>query len=484
MTGEIRTDIPAEDIPRFPVLRLVWHTDGTATLEGAPVDVPAGADARTSALSACAERARERGGDPAVIRVMAVEEASGTSWPMGVTGDGDIVELESPADAAASARKVPRRGLLAAGAIGAAALLGGGGIGVATLLARSRKPVTPTGPTTPPGQADLVPVAVPQGYSATALWSVPVAQGTHALGLRDGRTLTVAPDTGNLRAHHPTTGHVTWTGTGSSPGWTVAETVIDGRPFLLSLPHEGALTLWPLDQGPTIGGTELKLPARDGTLHVSGPSPAVALPTQVGYIFVGADSAQFDIPVGYTLIGATAKGQAVLLGQRDWALLTPGQTAAQPTPLLLPSADHVIAGGFMLGDKRLLVRVDGSGQSQWSLYATDASNAMLSVPAKSTQLPHPKDLRWTPDRSVWAIDGLIATEDSLTPAENARIQTVTGLGVYAKNTTGQVLLKAGHDDATALPKDVTAPDIADHSHAVLVATKLDTPTAYTVGASS
>lgn len=483
MAGEVRADIPPTAVPRFPVLRLTWRQDGTITLDDTTIAIPEGTEARVAALTACAEHALERGGDQPTIRVIAVDENSGQTWPMGVTGEGDIVELESATDDAEREQKKThsRRSLLAAGAIAGATLLGGGGV-AAAFLVRSRQEPEPTVAPPPPGNGDLVPVAVPDGYSATAAWSVAVTQNSPVTALTDGRTLTIAPDTSNLRAHDPATGKVAWTGTGNSSSLAVDEVVIDGRPFLIALDNSGVLKLWPLDQGPTIAATDIELSSRDAVLHTSGAAPAVSLPTQVGYIFDGPDGIDLDIPVGYQLISATPDGQAVILGKRDWALLTPGQTTVEnPTELLLPSKSHSIAGGFMLGNDRLLVRQDGPDQSQWALYATDASNAILTAPAsRAGNMPTPGDLLHTPDRLTWALDGLVATADSLAPIEDATITAVTEHGIYADGSDGPVLIHPRSGDHTTLPEDITAPSVVADDHAVIVADKLDTTTAYTV----
>lgn len=487
MPGKIRTDIPATAVPRFPVLRLTWRDDGTITLGDTTITVPDGTEPRIAALTACAEHALDRGGDQPTIRVIAIDENSGHTWPMGVTGEGDIVELEpATGEAEQEGQKKPsRRALFTVGAVAGATVLGGGGL-AAALLVRSRREPEPTVAPPPPGSGDLVPVAVPEGYSATATWTVAVAQNTPVTALTDGRTLTVAPDTTDLRVHDPATGTIAWTGTGNSSTLTVDEVVIDGRRFLIALENSGVLKLWPLDQGPSIAATSLELPAREATLYTSGHAPAVALPTQSGYIFDGPDGIELDIPVGYQLISATPDGQAVILGQRDWALLNPGQTEVEnPTELLLPSKNHSIAGGFMLGADRLLVRQDGPDDSQWALYATDASNAILTAPATSTgNMPTPEDLFHTPDRQTWAMDELVATADSLATVEDATITAVTGQGIYADGSDGPVLIHSRSGDLTALPEDTTAPSVLADGHAVIVADKLDTPTAYTVEAFS
>lgn len=487
MPGEIRTDIPATAVPRFPVLRLTWREDGTITLGDATVTVPEGTEPRIAALKACAEHALERGGDQPTIRVIAIDETSGQTWPMGVTGEGDIIELEPVTDDTEQGEqtKPSRRAFFAASAVAGATILGGGGLATA-LLVRSRREPEPTVAPPPPGSGDLVPVAVPEGYKVTAAWTVEVAPNTPVTALTDGRTLTIAPDTRDLRAHDPATGTISWTGTGNNSALTVDEVVIDGRRFLIALDNSGVLKLWPLDQGPNIAATSLELPAREATLYTSGPAPAVSLPTQSGYIFDGPEGIELDIPVGYQLISATPDGQAVLLGKRDWALLTPGQTEVKnPTELLLPSKNHSIAGGFMLGDDRLLVRQDGPDDSQWALYATDASNAILTAPAPSRgSMPTPGDLLHAPDRQTWALDGLVATADSLSTVYDTTITAVTGQGIYADGSDGPVLIHPRSGDLTALPEDTTPPSVLADDHAVIVANKLDTPTAYTVEARS
>lgn len=487
MPGEIRTDIPATAVPRFPVLRLTWREDGTITLGDTTITVPEGVEPRIAALIACAEHALERGGDQPTIRVIAIDEASGQTWPMGVTAEGDIIELEPATDHTEQGKqkKPSRRAFFAASTVAGASVLGGGGL-AAALLVRSRREPEPTVAPPPPGSGDLVPVAVPEGYAATAAWTVEVAQNTPVTALTDGRTLTIAPDTRDLRVHDPATGKVAWTGTGNSSALTLDEVVIDGRSFLIALDNSGVLKLWPLNQGPTIAATSLELPAREATLYTSGPAPAVSLPTQSGYIFNGPEGIELDIPVGYQLISATPDGQAVLLGKRAWASLEPGQTTVEnPTELLLPSNNHSIAGGFMLGADRLLVRQDGPDDSQWALYATDASNAILTAPATSTgTMPTPGDLLHTPDRQTWALDGLVATADSLAAVNDTTITAVTGQGIYADGSDGPVLIHPRSGDLTALPDDTTAPSVLSGDHAVIVADKLDTPTAYTVEATS
>lgn len=439
-------------------------------------------DARVAGLEACAAVARQRGGDPAVVRVLVLDEDTDEIWPMGVTGDGDIVVLEDEESEAASggASRVPRRALLGIAAIGGAVVLGGGAIGAAMLIQGSKEPPAPTASPAPHGSDSLVPVAVPEGYSATALWSTTVAANSNAEQLSDGRTLTIAPDSSDLRIHNPATGHVEWTGTGHTNTARVREVVIDSRPFLIALGSSGALNLWPLDQGTKEAVTVLDLPASDGLLYATGPAPAVSLPTQTGYVFRGSDSVAFDIPVGYSLIGATADGQGILLGERGWAAITPGDTEVSPTELLLPSHEHRIVGGYLLGENRLLVRQDGPADSQWALYATDSSNALLTAAAAGGQMPAVSDVQATADKRTWALPGLVVTSDSLTPIDNLTVSSVTALGVYGKASDGPVLVHPGNPEPTTLPTDVTAPGVADSDHAVLVADKLDTPTAYTV----
>ena len=217
----------------------------------------------------------------------------------------------------------------------------------------------------------------------------------------------------------------------------------------------------------------------------AGQRPPSHSPTQSGYIFDGPDGVELDIPVGYQLISATTDGQAVILGKRDWALLSPGQTTVErPTELLLPSKKHSIAVGFMLGDDRLLVRQDGPDENQWALYATDASNAILTAPAASTgNMPTSSDLLHTPDRQIWALDGLVATTDTLAAVDDARITAVTGDGISADRSDGPVLIHPSSGDLTTLPETTTAPSVIADDHAVIIADKLDTPTAYTVEAS-
>lgn len=488
MAGDIRTDISAGSIPPFPVLRLTWHTDGTIILDGANVPVDDGDDARLAALNACAEHARDRGGDTPTIRVIAHDEASDTTWPMGVTGDGDIVELEQQAPQATqdtSDRKISRRALIAGGGIAAAAVLGGGGVATA-LFIRSRQAPEDTTPPPPPGSGSLVPIAVPDGYASTAAWTTEIAQNTRVIGLSDGRTLTVAPDSNDLRAHDPLTGAVTFTGTGSSSNLSIDEVTIDGRPFLIALDSAGSLKVWPLDQSSKEAATTLALPARDATLYTSGPAPAVALPTQSGYIFNGPDGVEVDIPVGYQIIAATAEGQAVVLGKSDWGLLTPGNTHLdQTTDLLLPSKKHAITQGYMLGEDRLLVHVEGPKDTSWALYAADASNAMLRKPDTGTgTTPKPEDLQHSPDRGTWALGNVTVGSDSLTVTDGATATSVTAQGTYADTSDSPILIHPGSSDTTPLPKDTIAPAIAETDRAVLITEKLDTPTAYTVKATS
>lgn len=483
MAGDIRTDIPASDIPRFPVLRLTWRSDGTITIDDATIPVNDGDDVRVAALNACAERARERGGDTPTIRVIAHDEASDTTWPMGVTGDGDIVEMEAQPEQATTERKTPRRALIIGGTIAAAGLIAGGGAAT-TLFIRGRNEPETAAPPPPPGSGDLVPVAVPDGYSATAAWTTEIAQNSRVTAMTDGQTLTVAPGTNNLRIHDPFTGAVTFTGTGNDGNLTVDEAIIDGRPFLIALAAAGVLKVWPLDLSTRATATDLALPNRDAVLHTSGAAPAVALPTQVGYIFNGPNGIELDIPVGYQIISATPEGQAIVLGTRDWGLLTPGSPELdQTTELLLPSNDHAITNGYMLGEDRLLVRVEGPSDTTWALYATDASNALLRQPSTgpSTGLK-PSDLQHSPDRTTWAIGDVIATRDSLTITDGATPTAVTSRGTYAAGRDGQLLITPGSHGPTVLPEGTIAPAVADSDRAVLIAEKLDTPTAYTVKA--
>lgn len=482
MTGDIRTDIPAADIPRFPVLRLIWRSDGTITLDDTPLDIEAGEDSRVAALKACAQHARQRGGDQPTIRVIATDEASSSTWPMGVTADGDIVELEEVHNSAPSETKQPRfsrRALITGGALAGAAVLGGGGVATA-LFVHGRQETTPTAPPPPPGHGDLVPVAVPDGYEPTAQWTTAVARNTQAQGLSDERILTVANDSNNLRIHNATTGAVEWTGTGNTNSLQVHEVTIDGRPFLLALDSSAGLKLWPLDQETTIAATALKLPARDGLLYTSGAGPAVSLPTQTAYIFNGPEGVELDVPVGYQAISGTADGQAVILGARDWAILAPGQKSVKnPTELLLPSKKHKIEGGFMLGEDRLLVRIAGPDKTTWGLYATDGSNALVTVDdATSGSMPEPDTLQSTPDRTTWALDGLVAQHDSLHAVDNAKITAVTSLGVYADGPDGPVLIHASTGESTPLPDGTVPPSIAEDEHAVIITEKLETTTAY------
>lgn len=484
MTGDIRTDISAAEIPRFPVLRLIWRADGTITLDDTPLKIEEGSDPRIAALLACAQHARQRGGDQPIIRVIATEEASATTWPMGVTADGDVVEIEDVQDAPQHETKqspLSRRAFIAGGVLAGTAILGGGGIATALFLRGNEDP-TPSAPPPPPGNGDLVPVAVPDGYEPTAQWTTVVARNTQAHGTTDGRILTIASDSNNLRLHSATTGTVEWTGTGNTSSLKVHEVTLDSRPFLLALDASAGLKLWPLDQETTIAATALSLPARDGLLYTSGPGPAVSLPTQTAYIFNGPDGVELDVPVGYQAISGTADGRAVILGARDWAFLEPGQKSVKnPTELLLPSKKHTIEGGFMLGEDRLLVRITGPDKNTWGLYATDGSNALVTVDdAASGSMPQPDALLSTPDRTTWALDGLVATHDSLHAVADARINAVTSLGVYADGQDGPVLIHASTGEATPLPDDTIAPSIAEDEHAVIVTEKLDTTTAYVI----
>lgn len=487
MTGEARTDIPASAVPRYPVLRLTWRSDGTVTLDDEVV-VPAGKpelDARLAALEVCAAHARERGGDPPVVRVVALNEDSGETWPMGVTGDGDVItlqEMSTDKAGAAAGRRLSRRTLIGVGAVVGAGVVGGGSWALVSQL-RAQPARRPTAAPRPPGAGNLVPVAVPAGFANTALWTAPVAGKAPVGQLRDGRILTVDPESSALRAHDPATGRVTWTGTGHSSADDISEVVIDSRPFLMTLHSRTAMQLWPLDQGTPIAGSTLSLPDRDAQLFTGGAAPAVALPTQTGLIFTGSKTATFDIPVGYSLIGASADGRAVLLGGDGWALLRPGDKTVRPTRLLSPSKKHRNAGGFMLGEDRLLVLQDGP-DPRWALFATDSSNALVSAPTSGRKLPSPDKLLTNADRSVWAVDDVVVAQDTLTAIDGFTATTVTSQGVYGTKDSKPVLVHPGDKEPTMLPTDVTMPSVVTDSLAVIVATKLDTPTAYVVGRSS
>lgn len=76
----------------------------------------------------------------------------------------------------------------------------------------------------------------------------------------------------------------------------------------------------------------------------------------------------------------------------------------------------------------------------------------------------------------------MATTDSLSAVEDTTITSVTSRGIYADGTDGPVLIRARTGTTTALPAETSAPSVIEAEHAVIIADKLDTPTAYTVEA--
>lgn len=477
MPGDLRDDLTPDAIPRFPVLRLVWKSDGSITLDDVQIPVLEDEDPRIVALQACAARAHEMGGDAPAIRVTAVDEATGTSYPMAVTGDADVIDLY-----VGTSQKEPRfsRRAVLLGAAGAGALALGGGTVAAIATIRSLTPEPgPIAAPPPAGQGELVPVAVPEGFAPTALWALPIAANTAVSELPDGRYLTIAPQGGNLRAHDPSTGQVVWTGTGHSASDPVHHVLVDDVPHLVAA-KSTSVVLWPLDSGPNQGAIPLSLPSQQGTLYATGPSPALALPTQSGALIGANELTAFDVPVGYQVIGAI-DGQAVVLGKSDWGLLTPGDTAVEGIELLLPTAKHEIAGGYLLGKDRLLVRADGPDDSEWLLFATDASNARgRSTTRQRGTLPDPGDLLHSPDKTIWALDGVIATLDAVHVIDQATFTAVTATGVYGTHENVPVRVHPSNGKVTDLAEDSIAPSIQDSQQAVVVADKLDAATAYVI----
>ncbi|GAA0469225.1 hypothetical protein GCM10009544_34310 [Streptomyces stramineus] len=81
-----------DSVPLTPVYTIVISTNGEATIEGEPVELLPGQDARTSALADIRIRAARRGHP---IRINA-KEPDGSVWPLIVDHDGAVTVLQAP----------------------------------------------------------------------------------------------------------------------------------------------------------------------------------------------------------------------------------------------------------------------------------------------------------------------------------------------------------------------------------------------------
>ena len=467
--------VEASTVPVYPVIPIEITADGQATVYGRPITVPDGTTPAVAALAAAAAEAALTPGSADIVRVAATDP-TGTTWPLAVTADGQVLQLTEPAATQRPPWFWP--------AIAAAMTIVLAIAGTATVLALRRpapsQPVATTAPPplTPVGSGANLPRPAPPGFAGTAAWSVPVHPTIPPVVTADG-TVAVVTDDRDIVLLDPTTGQTIWKAKTPRSVTNLHLTQIDGH-LCAAVATTTTLTYWPLPERtstPTPAteeteGIEVTLP-RQGRLTWTGASPLIELPDQTAAVITRRSTPRLDIPVG--AVPAAAEDQTVLAldDQGHWWHLTPGTTLTPGTALTAPQAtsgrptriqaldvEHVLAVWPARKGRQIAVLHQlPTGQPRAQLRLPTASN--LDTPTLVTQ----------PANTRAALGPLLIDTDGALIHLGATVTagTVTAEHVYATDTQNRAVditvtgtkthasVIPGHDPAIPLGI-VTRPD--------------------------
>lgn len=307
-----------DQVPKYPVYQLFYEdlTDDAEApdrvsrveLDGIRVEPAAGQGLRDAAIAAIAKKATDH--QRAAVRVV-VTNAEAQRWNMIVTAEGEAIDLS--ADHQAHASSAGRRKLLLIGAGGL--LLLAAAASVSAVVAFTSNDSQPTEAQTeaetesppawePPNAGAQVPIGLPEGYSSTATWVTPVADGSGVMELSDETLAFIDPD-GRLQAIDAATAEPRWSAHDAPRSMdTVYETVWAGEPVIAEV-TSAHLRMWPIPADSTAEPVQPHTVELSHSADVSfvGDAPLIDL----GDYVVAADAGdgtltEVEIPAGATAL--------------------------------------------------------------------------------------------------------------------------------------------------------------------------------------
>ena len=332
-TGYLGPDGRLWQVPAYPrpVVVLDAHV---VTVDGRTHPVQPGQEPRDAANPVLVEYVLRLRGEAGAIHADVRTTGSEQSWPVIVTGTGEVFDATPTGSGGVTARN----GRL---------LLAGGGVLVAVLalatavvvVLSSSAPVTPpsvaAGPA-PTGTPVPYPLLPPPGFAGTAAWSAPIDPGTTPVITITGQIVTVSPPGSSdrtLDVRDPATGITAWSavlprgaGTGSQ-GLRLSQ--VDGHESVVATTSTD-LTWWRTDGDHTPRTVALPVGA---VVSFAGSTPLVTWAAQHAGILTGGALTALAVPAGAVAVGATAGTVVAVNSVGQLWRLTAATAAFPPAPV-------------------------------------------------------------------------------------------------------------------------------------------------------
>ncbi|UZJ27015.1 hypothetical protein RHODO2019_18665 (plasmid) [Rhodococcus antarcticus] len=349
-TGYLGPDGRLWQVPAYPRPVVVLDTD-VVTIDGRRYPVRPGQEPRDAANPVLVELALRLRGEAGAIHADVRTTGSEQSWPVVVTGTGDVFDA-TPTSSGSGTRRNGRL-LLAGGGVLVAVL--GLATAVVVVVSTSSAPAATVavvaGPA-PTGTPVPYPQLPPPGFSQTAAWSAPIDPGTTPVITTTGQIVTVSPPGAGERTldvRDPATGITAWSavlprgaGTGSEG---VRLSQVEGHESVVATTSTD-LTWWPTD-GEDHTPRTVALPV-GAVVSFAGSTPLVTWPAQHAGILTdstpttGAALTDLAVPAGAVAVGATAGTVIAVNSVGQLWRLTPATAQFPPAPVataaLVPGA--------------------------------------------------------------------------------------------------------------------------------------------------
>lgn len=414
--------IAGTDVPPFPVVRLELREQADGTWSGL-VDgqsVASGVDeevARGAVVDAAAERAASRplGAIRAVLSGFGPEASEGV-----VSADGEL-SVNGPEQA-----KRSRRGMALVAGLGAVVLASVGGV----VWAVSSTPHRAAAVAAAPSPTQL-PVVAPAGFSAVALWSVPVpasSVGSSSAGeVATGQGMVFVPSAndGAVVALDAATGVERWRT--AFPTSTSGAGITSG-PVWVSQGKQSVLMAWSSDHVASFDPATGRMLASWSL--ASGTSQVVAYPGGVVVagsgrtvqVFTPSGMVSRVVPAGASVVGLTATGDGIVaVGQgRVWQVTSASiagdgrvLTAPKGTSLsgcLGVSGSTVVLAWAPTAGTSTVVQAVNAATAKQAWTATVTGSLFTGLSAAGAGSPVTASQIHQPPRGGWSVIGPVLTD--------------------------------------------------------------------------
>ena len=350
-TGYLGPDGRLWQVPTYPRPVIVLD-ERVVTIDGRRYPVRPGQEPRDTANTVLVDLVLRLRGEAGAIHADVRMAASEQTWPVVVTGTGEILDATPTSTGRGGARR-NRRLVLAGGGALVAVLVLTAAVAVALTQATPVPPAVASTGQAPTGTPVPYPQLPPPGYSGTAAWSAVIDSATTPVITTTGQIATVSPPGSGERTldvRDPATGITVWSAVlprgaaSGSQGLRLSQ--VDGQESVVATAGT-SLSWWPL-AGDDHTPRTVDLPT-GATVSYAGSTPLVTWPAQhAGTITHGALT-DLAVPAGAIAVGAsTSTGTPTVVAVNSvgqlWRLTT--ATAAFPPAPVATAAP--VAGATVL----------------------------------------------------------------------------------------------------------------------------------------